>query len=160
MSVRKPSWQITALIETHNLSTPYTECEGCSICSMIEEISKEAGLWIKTEPNKQYIPSHEKITYEQLEKLLDEGYLRKEICLMTGLSKSALARLIMKWFPERHEKRENRKPTVDLKEYQKLLLAGMKREDIAKKQGLSLRMLDYYVGKWYKEAKQHEHEIK
>lgn len=155
MSGRKPSWQITALIETHNLSTPYVKCSGCSICKMIEDISKEAGLWIKDQSNQYYAPNGTKITFEQLGSLLDEGYSRKEICQMTGIQKNALARRIKKWFPERYG-REAFKPTFDLQEYQRLLAKGMKREDIAKREGINLRKLDYNVGKWYKEAKQHE----
>ena len=156
MSGRKPSWRITALIETHNLSSPYSTCSGCSICSMIEKISKEAGLWIKTQPNEHYYHGNQKITYEELEKYLDEGYLKKEICKMTGIAPSTLTKRMIKWFPERHERRENRKLSIDLKDYKRLLAEGMKREDIAKQQGITLRMLDYNVGKWYREDKRHE----
>ena len=152
---RKPSWKITTLIETHNLSTPYAECDGCSICSMIEEISRETGLWMNEKP-KRY-NKRTTLTPEKLEELLDAGIMKKDICEMTGLSKNALSNLIKRWLPDRHVKRNKYNPTIDLKEYKRLLSTGIKREDIARQQKMSIHTLDRYVSKWYKEEADNEY---
>ena len=151
MSGRKPSWQITALIETHNLSTPYAECEGCSICSMIEEISKEAGLWLGKRPHKRM-----NITAEELEELLNAGYMKKEICAMKGISKSTLSGLIKRLLPERSKNRNIYNITISLEEYRRMKNQGMKREEIAKQQNVPLTTLERHIWKLNKEAKQHE----
>ena len=149
MSARKPSWRITALIETHNLIAPYAECQGCSICSVIEEISKETGLWMNEKP-KRY-NKRTNLTPKSLEEMLDAGIMKKDICEMTGLSKNALSNLIKRWLPDRHVKRNKYNPTLNFQEYQQLLNKGIKREEIARRQGMSVHALDYYVKKWREE---------
>ena len=151
MSGRKPSWQITALIETHNLSTPYAECQGCSICNMIEEISKETGLWMDEKP-KRY-NKRTNITAEELEGLLNAGYMKKEICAMKGISKSTLSGLIKRLLPERSKKRNLYNITIDLEEYRRMKNQGMKREEIAKQQNVPLTTLERHIWKLNKEAK-------
>ena len=153
MSGRKPSWQITALIETHNLSTPYAECQGCSICSMIEEISRETGLWMDENPNRY---KRTNITAEELEELLNAGYMKKEICTMNGISKTTLSGLIKRLLPERSKSRNIYNITIDLEEYRRMKNQGMKREEIAKQQNVPLTTLERHIWKLNKEAKQHE----
>lgn len=96
------------------------------------------------------------LTPDVLEELLDAGYMKKEIMEMTGLKKSTLSGLIKRWLPERHVKRDKYTLTIDFEEYKRMKTLGMKREDIARHQNISIAALDHYVKRWYKEERNNE----